>query len=97
MSLKKEWKTTNRPDGPTGRKRKGTFRDVSFRFYEIQFIDDADFVCIHMGLKRSELQKILAYRAHHEPLLLFAEDQEALKLEIQSVRKPDLLNPRTIE
>jgi len=58
-SLTKKWKTTTRPDGPTGYKRKGTFRDISLSYYLPEYVDDFDSICISKGVKRSELMKIM--------------------------------------
>ena len=54
MSLTQKWKTTNRPSGPTGYKRKGTFRDISLRGLPPEMIDEIDANCIDRGINRSQ-------------------------------------------
>ena len=54
VTLKKEWKTTKRPEGPTGRPYSGTFRDVSMIYHSPEFIDYVDDTCIRDEITRSE-------------------------------------------
>lgn len=70
MDLVSKWKTTNKPEGPTGLKRKGTFRDVSLTHYIPEFVDDVDYVCLQLSLKRSEVMDKLNKLSKYEPLLL---------------------------
>lgn len=59
MDLKKEWKTTDRPEGPTGRKKSGTFRDISLTRLPPEDIDEIDSECMRLGMKRSEYMESL--------------------------------------
>jgi hypothetical protein len=59
MTLRKKWKTTDRAEGPSGRKRAGTFRDVSLVGGDPDLIDEIDQRCQQEGLKRSEVLKTL--------------------------------------
>ncbi len=54
MDLKKKWKTTTRPEGPSGYKRAGTFRDVTLTDAPAKLVDDIDAICLKRGIKRSE-------------------------------------------
>ena len=55
MDLVIKWKTTNKPEGPTGLKRKGTFRDISLSHYIPEFVDNFDHTCIQRNINRSQL------------------------------------------
>ncbi len=59
MTLTKKWKTTNRPDGPTGYQYKGTFRDVSLTHYKPEFVDNLDFYCLQKNINRSDVIRML--------------------------------------
>ena len=61
MGLRKKWKTTNRADGPTGRKYKGTLRDVSFVGGDPDAIDFVDHMCMQEEKTRSEILPTLHY------------------------------------
>ena len=54
MSLTKTWKTTERPEGPRGHKKNGTFRDISLVGVNPEDIDDIDAACMERGILRSE-------------------------------------------
>lgn len=59
MSLQRIWKTTANANGPSGRKYKGTFRDVSLANLTPEYIDNFDYICIKCSVKRSDLVEVL--------------------------------------
>ena len=54
MSLSDKWRSTERPEGPKGYKRSGTFRDISLVGVDPEDIDEIDAACMESGLSRSD-------------------------------------------
>ena len=96
MVLSKVWRTTNRPNGPTGYMRQGTFRDTSITFLDADTIDRFDYACTILNLKRSELLDHIGNgNTLYTAITRTKDDIDQILLKIQADK--NTMGPKTLE
>ena len=87
MSLQKVWKSTGTINAPSGRRRRGTFRDVSLSGLPSELIDEVDSACIERSISRSRY--ILEYWQE-------CENWDESVFPIEAVRAAAQIEPITV-